>query len=154
MQKIIITINSKYTDLTKTLKSHPVLGNLYEKYGQIIKFAIAGASGAVVELGLYTLLVSFFSVHYLTANILSIITGILVNYLISQKWVFESGRYQPRAEFLAFCVVSAITIAFNQTIVWLLVDYAELHNVLAKIMAILTVAIFNFFAKKYLVFKN
>jgi len=154
MQKIIVTINSKYTDLTKTLKAHPVLGELYEKYGQIIKFAIAGASGAVVELGLYTLLVGFFSVHYLTANILSIVTGILVNYVISQKWVFESGRYQPRAEFVAFCVVSAITIAFNQTIVWLLVDFGELHNVLSKVIAILTVAVFNFFAKKYLVFKN
>lgn len=154
MQKIIVTISSKYIDLVKMMKDHPLLGDLYERYGQIIKFAIAGASGAVVELGLYTLLVGAFSVYYLTANILSIVTGILVNYVISQKWVFESGRYAPKAEFAAFCFVSAITIVFNQTIVWALVDFVALHNILAKVLAILTVAVFNFFAKKYLVFKS
>jgi putative flippase GtrA len=154
MQKLIFTLNNKYTSLVKPIKEHKLYLELHQKYAQIIKFAIAGASGAVVELGLFTLLVSIFSVHYQNAGILSTVVGILVNYIISQKWVFESGRYSQKIEFLAFIGTSFIGLILNQSAIWLLVDHVGLNNILSKAMAISFVAIFNFFTKKYLVFKN
>lgn len=49
MQKLIVTINSKYTDLTKTLKAHPVLGELYENMGKSSNLPLPGHQGRLLN---------------------------------------------------------------------------------------------------------
>ena len=123
-------------------------------YAQIIKFAVAGAIGAGIEMGTYIYLVDFVGMYYLTANLLAISIAIVVNYIISQKWVFDGGRYNRRVEFTVFVVVSIVALLLNQLLMWALVENTELNDKICKVMAIGVVAVFNFFAKKFLVFKG
>ncbi len=123
-------------------------------YAQIIKFAVAGAIGAGVEIGTYIYLVDFVEMYYLTANVLAITLAIFVNYIISQRWVFDGGRYNRGTEFTVFVLVSIVALFLNQLLMWILVENSELEDKICKILAIATVAFFNYFAKKFFVFKG
>lgn len=123
-------------------------------YVQVVKFAIAGAIGAGIEICTYIYLVDFVGLYYLTANIIAISLAIIVNYFISQKWVFDCGRHSKGKEFTVFIVVSIVALLFNQLMMWGLVGYIGMEDKISKLIAIGTVAFFNFFAKKFLVFKG
>ena len=123
-------------------------------YVQLIKFAVAGAIGAGIEIFTFIYLVDFVGMYYLTANLIAISLAIIVNYFISQKWVFDSGRYSKRTEFAVFVMVSLVALLLNQLLMWYFVGTAELDDKISKILAIGIVAAFNFFAKKFFVFKG
>lgn len=123
-------------------------------YVQIVKFAVAGAIGAGIEICMFILLVDFVGMFYLTANIIAISMAVAVNYIISQKWVFDSGRYSKKMEFTVFVVVSLIALMLNQLLMWYFVGTVEMDDKLSKVLAIAIVATFNFFAKKFFVFKG
>lgn len=123
-------------------------------YTQIIKFAVAGAIGAGIEISLFILLVDFVGLYYLTANLFAIIVAVIVNYIISLKWVFDPGRYSRGVEFAVFMAVSFFALLLNQLLMWLMVDSWELQTTLSKVLAIGAVAVFNFVAKKFFVFKG
>lgn len=123
-------------------------------YVQIVKFAVAGAIGACIEIGLFFFFIEFTSLHYLFANFIAISVAILINYFISQKWVFETGRHTKRKEFTFFIGVSLVALLLNQLLMLILVDAVELNMKVSKIAAIGLVAIYNYVAKKFLVFKG
>ncbi|WP_017732496.1 GtrA family protein [Nafulsella turpanensis] len=123
-------------------------------YAQIIRFAVAGAIGAGIEMGLFFFFVDFTGLHYLTGNFIAISVALLVNYIISQRWVFESGRYSKGKEFGFFVAVSVVALMLNQLLMWVMIDNMELHMKLSKILAIGMVAVYNYSAKKFFVFKG
>lgn len=124
------------------------------KYIQLFRFAIAGVIGAGLEVTLFILMVDYMEVYYLTANFIAISMAIAVNYLISQKWVFEGGRYTRGIEFTVFVAVSAVALFLNQMLMWIMVDSMEMDVKFSKLLAIGIVAAYNFVAKKFLVFKR
>ena len=154
MLKLLNSINDKYIKILKSLGIYDLVSLIQGKYGQVIKFIIAGATGAIIEIALFILLSEYFSIHYLLANLVAITVAILVNYIISLKWVFESGRYSQGIEFIAFLGTSSLVIMLNQFLMWGFVDGIYLDERLSKVLSIALVAIVNFFAKKFLVFKN
>lgn len=130
------------------------MDNNKTNYAQVIKFAVAGAVGAGIEISLFILLVDFVGLYYLTANLFAISVAIVVNYVISLKWVFDPGRYSRRVEFAAFIGVSFLALLMNQLLMWFMVDSLELETTISKVLAIGMVAVFNFIAKKFFVFKG
>ena len=123
-------------------------------YAQIIKFAVAGAIGACIEIGLFFFFIEFTGLHYLVANFIAISVAIMVNYVISQKWVFETGRHSKRKEFVFFIGVSIVALLLNQLFMFILVDSVEMNMKVSKIVAIGLVAVYNYLAKKFFVFKG
>ncbi len=152
MEKIISTLHHNWIALAKVVGMEKYLLN--KKYQQVVKFVIAGATGAIIELVMFYVMINFMNIHYLVANLASITTAITINYIISQKWVFETGRYSQKTEFAAFLAVSAGVVALNQGLVWLFVDFAGMGDMVSKATAIIIVAFVNFVGKKYLVFKG
>lgn len=123
-------------------------------YTQVIRFAVAGAVGAGIEISLFILLVDFAGMYYLTANLFAISVAIIVNYIISMKWVFSSGRYRRGVEFAVFLAVSFFALLLNQLLMWWMVESLALQTTISKVLAIGVVAVFNFVAKKFFVFKG
>ncbi len=147
------------------------------RYQQVIKFIIAGAAGAIVELLLFYVLNALLGMHYLVANFVALTVALWLNYVISFRWVFITGRYSRQKEIMAFAAVSIGVLVLNQLLMWFTVDvlgaarfFDELTDqlapdflqrllrneglVLTKVMVIGLVAVINFVAKKYLVFKR
>src|SRR5687768_11390713 len=120
---------------------------------QIIRFLIVGVVSAIFDLLLFVLLNDYYNVNYLLAGFISTLFAILLNYYISKKWVFSSGKYSSRVEFIAFMVFSGIGVVLNSILIWLFVEYMLLEPTPSKVLAIGIVAIFNFITKNLFVFK-
>ena len=121
---------------------------------QIVRFLVVGVVSAVFDLALFILLNDYYKVNYLIAGFVSTSFAILINYYISKKWVFSSGKYSSRLEFIAFILFSGIGVILNSILIWLFVEHLLLEPKLSKILAIGIVAVFNFVTKKMFVFKG
>lgn len=130
--------------------------NLEKKaFWQFFKFALTGAFCAVIELGLFTLLVENFTDKYIyTFNALAFSVAVVINYIISRSWIFETGKHSTTVEFIAFILVAVVALGFNQLILYIGITYLFLHYFIAKVLSIFIVMVWNFLAKKFLVFKG
>jgi putative flippase GtrA len=125
-----------------------------ENFVQIARFGIAGVVCVILEFAIFFVLEELMHFNYLTSNFISIVFATLANYIISKKWVFSGGRYSTQTEFTAFVLVSLVAILLNQFFIWIYVESFFIDSKISKLMSICTVVIFNFAAKKYLVFKS
>lgn len=121
---------------------------------QVIRFLFVGVFCAGVEFLLFALLVYSVDLVYLYANMISLLVAVVLNYLISRRFVFEKGRHSGKVEFTAFVVFSAVGVALNQYLVWCFVEQVALHVYTGKVLAIGLVAVFNYLTKKHFVFMS
>ena len=115
---------------------------------------LAGITTASLDYLLLFALVKFLNLNYLIAAAVSFLLASGVNYLLSVRWVFVSGRYGKSLELSVFIVTSLLGLAVNQLAMWLLVDKIHLDYRISKLFAIAAVTSWNFFSKKKLVFIN
>jgi putative flippase GtrA len=132
----------------------PLLNNKQKEFAQVIRFLVVGVVSAIFDMLLFVLLYEYFQINYLVANFGSTCLAILLNYYISKKWVFSTGKYSARAEFVAFMVFSGIGVVLNQILIWSFVEHLFLDPKVSKFLAIGIVAFFNFVTKKLFVFKG
>ncbi len=122
---------------------------------QIIKFGMVGALCFLIDYGLMILLTEIFHVYYLISCMISFTVSVVVNYLLSMRFVFLSREdMDKRMEFLLFVVLSLIGLGLNQLLMWLLVDKGGLHYMLSKIVVTVIVMVYNFVTRKLLLEKK
>jgi putative flippase GtrA len=141
-----------------------------EKKGlvQFGKFGLVGAIGVIFEMSAVKILENMQYSKDFIVNINPLIFGIslIINYILSRIFVFETGRHSAKKEFLLFCIVGIIALIINQGIFYLFVNYVELPKSLnlivltlsklqiAKLIAIIITVSWTFVAKKFFVFKG
>ena len=119
-----------------------------ENWLQLIRFCLVGASGYVVNLAVYTLLLKVVGVHYLLAATGSFLVAVTSNYTWNRLWTFRGQRGHVAYQGLRFLVVSTIALAANLAILALLVDTFDVGKVLAQATAIVLVTPWNFVGNK------
>lgn len=121
---------------------------------QFVRYFFVGGFAFVVDFGLLYILTEYAGLHYLLSATLSFIAGLLVNYIISCLWVFNGSKFKNRlVEFLFFAAIGVVGLALNDTLIWLFTDSIGTHYMFSKIVAAAMVYLWNFFARKYLVFR-
>ena len=120
---------------------------------QFIRYVfVGGAAFAVDYLALY-LLAHFAGLHYLLAASLSYLLGMVANYLVSVRWVFDFRRIrQWEREFAIFFMIGIAGLILNGLAITLLVEAAGAPYMAAKLAAAAAILFFNFGARKVLLF--
>ncbi len=142
--------------------------NFLEKKGllQFFKFASMGAICASLEFACVAFLkyLSYSDDFIFYTNPIIFAFALILNYILSRLFVFTPGRYSLQKEFLIFCMVGLVALAINQSVMYLALYHANLPEniilfftfkkaIIAKVIALGITVIFNFFAKKFFVFK-
>jgi dolichol-phosphate mannosyltransferase len=120
---------------------------------QLVKFCVVGASGYVVNLVVYTLLLRGLDVHYMPAAVGSFIVAVTNNYTWNRLWTFRHQRGHLLFQGLRFLVVSALALGANLVVLHLLVE-AGLGEVVAQAIAIVLVTPVNFIGNKLWSFRR
>ena len=120
---------------------------------QLVKFCIVGATGYVVNLVVYTLLLRGLDFHYVPAAIGSFLVAVTNNYLWNRIWTFRRQRGHLVMQGLRFFVVSTLALGANLLVLHLLVR-AGLGEVLAQALAIIVVTPINFVGNKLWSFRH
>ena len=106
---------------------------------------------------------AFFKEYYILAAVISFILGLATNYLFSVRWVFDRRKIENKpAEFLLFAVVGIVGLGINALFLWLFTDILfvqlisipdkQIRIILSKIISTAFVYIWNFTARKIILF--
>jgi putative flippase GtrA len=120
---------------------------------QLVKFCVVGATGYVVNLAVYTLLLRGADLHYAPAAVGSFLVAVTNNYAWNRLWTFRGQRGHVVLQGLRFLVVSTCALAANLIVLHLLVQ-AGLGEVLAQAIAIMVVTPVNFIGNKLWSFRH
>lgn len=123
-----------------------------ENKGQMLRYAVVGGTGAIVDLGALYILTEFFHLYYLWSTTLSFIVSALLNFYFNRRWTFKSSG-NTKKQLLIFSFVATSGVVLNGFIMYILVDWLKIYYMLAKVFSVGIVTIWNFLWNKYFTFR-
>lgn len=122
---------------------------------QLLRYGIAGLTAATVDTGLLALLTEVFGERLLLLwTAIAFSCGLATTYLLSINWVFSKRNMNRAAELIIFIIIGLVGLGLTELLVWIFAIKLDWHYLLAKVTAATTVFIWNFTAKKLLLFRN
>lgn len=122
---------------------------------RFVRYIIVGGISAALELATLILLVEVFGMPYLRGNIVAFSLIVILNYILSRKWVFQSsGETKKRIEFPVFMFFVGCGFIINQSGLWFFASILGMHYEIAKIVSIIFVVIWNYFTRRNIIFKR
>jgi len=120
---------------------------------KFVKFCVVGLSGMVIDFGTTWLLKEKIKVNKYIANSTGFILAASSNYLFNRFWTFHSENPRIATEYMSFILISAVGLAINNLIIFLLNEKMKLNFYLSKLFAIGVVTIWNFFMNYMITFR-
>ena len=124
-----------------------------QNWWQLARFCTVGASGYVVNLAVYTLLLRGAGLHYLLAATGSFLVAVTNNYTWNRLWTFRRRRGHVVFQGLRFFVVAVCALGANLLILEGLIALG-LEKVPAQAIAIILVTPLNFVGNKLWSFRR
>src|SRR4051794_29705063 len=114
---------------------------------------------SVLALGLDTglLLVLTYKLHqhYLVAGSVAFVAGLVLNYVLSTKWVFRSRRgFALHIEFAVFAGVGLVGLGLTELFLYIFTDVLSIVLTVAKLLTAGIVFFWNFGVRKALLFSR
>lgn len=124
---------------------------------QIAKFAVVGVISFIIDAGILYVLTLIFGVKfYLAFAAISFSTSVIVNYILSMRFIFEGRKdIKKQKEFVIFVILSVIGLLLNQFVMWgfgeMFSRHVELTSeiiLLIKVISTCIVMVWNFVSRK------
>lgn len=120
---------------------------------QLFRYVFVGGTAFVADFGSLYLLTEYAGLHYLVSATIAFVIGLAVNYLFSTLWVFQARKVRnPYMEFLFFALIGVVGLGLNTLIMYVFTDLLAVYYLLSKIISTFLVFMWNFLARKYLLF--
>ena len=121
---------------------------------QFIKFAGVGVIATLVDMAGLFILKEIANVALMLSSALSFSFSVVVNYLLSMRFVFESKGKNKGREFFVFIMLSVIGLCLNQIIMWAGSSFTPLYYMWVKVIATMVVLLYNFISRKIFIEKH
>lgn len=122
---------------------------------QVLRYVFSGLTAFVVDFSIMMLLHECFNIDTIIAATFGFCAGLVITYVMSIKWIFDKRKISNSyVEFLIFALIGGIGIVLTYFIMLILSNIVPLHYTLLKIVTSVIITIFNFVAKKLLLFSH
>jgi putative flippase GtrA len=120
---------------------------------EAIRYGAVSGCAFIVDITVLFILVHYFSWWYVAAATASFLVGLLLGYALSITLVFKYRRLQDvRIEFASFTAIGVVGLAINAAAISFGVRIAGLHYLVAKCGAAGLTFVWNFVARRQLLF--
>lgn len=139
-------------------KWRKVYARLFESNGillqQFSRYVIVGGLAFMIDFGSLYSLTEFAGFHYLISATVAFLLGLLTNYCLCRLWVFDRRTMESAPlEFLIFAVIGIVGLGLNEAIMWFVGEVIQLHYLIGKVISAGIVLIWNFGARKFILFR-
>lgn len=122
---------------------------------QAVRYLFVGGIAFVADFAVMVGLTELLRLHYSWGVTAGFGAGLAVNYLLSIFWVFsERNVSDSKIEFLIFSLIGVVGLLLTHAIVWFGAEVLIVKYWIAKIAAVALVLVWNFSARKFLLFRN
>lgn len=122
---------------------------------QLVRFGFAGGFALMLDCVILLTAVQVLGWNHLTAACASYLAGLMLNYLLSVRWVFSQRRFKDRrVEFLLFTATGIGGLGLTELVLWVGTDGLSFDFRCSKLAAIVCVAAWNFSVRKLWLFSH
>jgi putative flippase GtrA len=129
---------------------------------EFFRYLLVGGSAFVVDFGVLYLTKTFLlggfgitGVYIATA--LGFTAGLVYNYILSMIFVFKGAKEKTQGKtvraFLVFSLIGVIGLGITEFGMYLGVSLLEIHYLLVKVVMAAIVLLWNYLARKFLIFR-
>ncbi len=121
---------------------------------QAFRYLLSGALAYGVDYCSLIVFVEIFKIYYLTAALVAFLLGSITAYILNVRWVFDKHTFKNRYFGISiFIAIGVVGLILNQYIIWFFTENVNFHYLFSKLVATMIVVIWNFFARKYILFR-
>lgn len=121
---------------------------------QFLRYSVVGGVAFVADFGTLYSLTEFFGLHYLISAAIAFLSGLVTNYLLCIKGVFENHVLKSRfSEFIIFATIGLVGLVMNELALWCFTERVGIHYLKSKIACAILVFNFNFLARKLILYR-
>ena len=121
---------------------------------QLLKFAIVGGSGYVINLAVFAILADNLGIHHSLAAIGAFCVAVTNNFLWNRYWTFGAGEGRAGFQAVRFLTVSVLSLLLNLAVLEAILAGAEVGDLTAQAIAVAAVMPFNFLGNKLWTFAS
>jgi putative flippase GtrA len=121
---------------------------------QFFRYVFVGGAAFTADASALFIL-KMLGLNYLVAAAFSFVVGLIVNYLLSKSIVFiQDSKYTGHwGEFLVYGLIGLAGLALTELFMFLFTDFIGLYFMLSKLIAAALVLIWNFAARKLILYR-
>ena len=122
---------------------------------RIVKYFFVGGTAAIVDISLFFIFAKFLAYNYLLVGFFTFLIATFVNYYLSIKFVFESGKkYKKEKEIILVYVVSASSLALNLFLLYIFHDKFSIDVGVSKIIVTGLLFFYNYSIRRFFIFQR
>lgn len=146
---------------------------------ELIKYGIVGCLGLVIDMGIYFLLTKVWLVEYPSillkivspiikffkatddprttyvaiSNVISSSLAVVNNFILNSYFTFKVKDHKVR-RFITFASIATFGVIISTSLITIMINSLQMNEMVAKVIAIVIVAMMQFLINKYITFKN
>ncbi|MCX4269002.1 MAG: GtrA family protein [Lachnospiraceae bacterium] len=134
--------------------------NMWKSIKQFFSYFFVGGIAALVEWGMFFVFSNLLHIYYQGATVLAFLFSTITNWWLGRTFTFKDSAYQSKKqkEFILIFGVSAIGLFLNMILMYLWVSLlgmnTDLKKMIGKVAATGMVFFWNFFIRKYVVYRE
>lgn len=116
---------------------------------QTLQYFWVALVGLIIDFGTLVVLTEAFGVNYLVSAVCGFLAGLIVNFVLSERFVFQDPKLRSGwVRFALFGVIGLVGLGMLTVLMWLQVDVLGWDYILAKVLATVFVYAWNFIARR------
>jgi putative flippase GtrA len=119
-----------------------------ENWAQLVKFAIVGGSGYLINLGVFAFLSGNLGIFHALAAVGAFCVAVTSNFLWNRYWTFGPGEGLAHEQAARFLAVSVACLVINLVVLEALVRTSSISELAAQAIAVAVAMPFNFLGNK------
>jgi putative flippase GtrA len=129
------------------------LKELMLRYRNLILYGIIGLFCAGTDFVIYYLLTSYLKLYYLAANVISVISGITISFLLNRSINFKV-KDNAIKRYSIFFTVGISGLIVSSILLVLFIEIFYLKKVVSKLLSIFIVVILQYITNKNITFRK
>jgi len=120
---------------------------------RLLKFLISGTTAAIVEYLTFLLLFNVCNLYIIEANLISFVFGLITSFILNRRWVFRSDN-SIHSDFSRYLTLAIVNSILGSLLLSLLVGGLSVAPYIAKLIVMITIAIWNYIIFSKFIFKQ
>lgn len=123
---------------------------------QFFRYFITSGLSFVIDFSVLWGLTELGGIHYLISTPIAYLTGMVINYLASDSWVFKGREVKDKKhkEFSIFIIIGLSGMVLNQGMMLVLTEFMGLYFMISRVISAGINYILKFWARKKWIFNK
>ena len=122
---------------------------------QFFRYLFVGGIATVADWGVLLALTELWGIHQMISAAFGFVAGLATNYVLSKLLVFRANEANTGGilEFLGYALIGLMGLGITELLLWIGASFS-LHYMVFKAMATALVLVWNYLARKMLLYKK